>query len=336
MARKRINPNDIELNYEQNTERYDKKRRESEENAEKTNLSISPERKERQNKYKLTKEEATKRIEKLEKLIETLKKDLETKLITLSNEFGATSSVKAVKEELKELKSCSDELVELSKLFGKEPAYEYNALLLKLASNVNPEFSLYANYEKSLNLTMLSKAVKSIEGKNKKTLKNKLEKIGFFEDVSGNISSEICKYFPEYINKLTDISQVCFTLTLDPSKFEKVNPNIKTTLLEHPEYLMKVINTNPEILTYLPNDYLDNLTKNHANYVGKMIVKTPEVLTQFYPAFFDDRHHQKDIKYIFGGIKKDKIVEAITPYVWKFPELKAHFKIETANSELEL
>ena len=146
MARKRINPNDIEFNYEQNTERYDKKRRESEENAKKTILSISPERKERQNKYKLTKEEATKRIEKLEKLIETLKKDLETKLITLSNEFGATSSIKAVKEELKELKSCSDELVELSKLFGKEPAYEYNALLLKLASNVNSEFSLYANY----------------------------------------------------------------------------------------------------------------------------------------------------------------------------------------------
>ena len=80
MARKRINPNDIELNYEQNTERYDKKRRESEENAKKTILSISPERKERQNKYKLTKEEATKRIEKLEKLIETLKKRFRNKV----------------------------------------------------------------------------------------------------------------------------------------------------------------------------------------------------------------------------------------------------------------
>ena len=130
MARKRINHNDIELNYEQLTDRYDEKRRKSKANAEKTNLSISPERKERQNKYKLTKEEATKRIEKLEKLIETLKKDLETKLITLSNEFGATSSIKAVKEELKELKTCSDELVDLSKLFGEEPTYEYNTLLL--------------------------------------------------------------------------------------------------------------------------------------------------------------------------------------------------------------
>ena len=322
-------------NYEQYTAIIEEKRGASLANAKETIKNTSEKRKYRQEQFNISKESALKRIAELETLVQKLHADLKLKLSTLSKELTVEQAVKAVKQEFDEFKKLSNELYDLKTLLGKSSNFEYNILLINLASDVNSEFLFYVDYTKSLIPGISSSSISALSNEKKKKLQQIIEESGLFSGKLNKTILNIMKHFPDHINKLTDINDVCYSLIIDPSIFENVHPHVKRYLLEHTSYLKKIIYSNSNILLYLPNEYLDNLATQNPNYIGKMIVDNPDVLLQFYPAFFDERHHQKDMKYFFTSVKKKDIIEAIKPYLWKFPELADYFKLDLqANQEL--
>ena len=317
----------------QHTDRLDREKREREERIKNTIANMSEERKERQTTFKENRQNATKRIDELERLMPNLKQNLYTKLLNSAKNKGVETAIKENQKEIEEFKSLADELLDLKKSLGKEASYEYNNLLSSLAVDVDPNFLLYIDFTNYFKANVLAKCVKGVTPENKVILQTKLEDAGLF-DFKGEPNSLIrasLKYFPDYIH-LMNVDDACIALIIDPSKFKRLSAENKSIMFNNTAYMKRILTKNDELFLYLPYDYLDVLVDKDPGFVGRLIAKNPSVLSNFYPGFFAD--HYKEIKYMFSDLNKTKLKEVFKDWVWKFPELGEYFGIQTDNATL--
>lgn len=317
----------------QHTAELDREKRKRQERINNTIANMSEERKERQTTFKENRQNATKRIDELERLIPNLKQSLFTKLLNSAKIKGVETAVVENKKELDEFKALADELLALKKSLGKTPSYEYNNLLLSLSENVDPNFLLYIDFNKYFKSGVLAKCIKGLTPTNKVALQTKLEDAGLF-DFKGEPNSLIrasLKYFPDYIH-LMNVDDACIALIIDPSKFKRLSAENKSIMFNNVTYIKRVLTKNDELFLYLPYDYLDVLVDKDPGFVGRLIAKNPSVLSNFYPGFFAD--HYKEIKYMFSDLNKTKLKEVFKDWVWKFPELGEYFGIQTDSATL--
>ena len=292
--------------------------------AKKTFEGRSPETIAKQNAYHQQVLEDHIKIKELEESLDLLHKALLDVLL----EDAKTKSVEEVlnshKEFIEKFVSLNNEYKIIKK--KKQPqmkASKYDDIMRDL-SKVNPEFMLYC--DPSTLTTYYEPILHQMNKDQLKRLQTKLENAGMFKTPFEGFMKVAIKYFPDYVTKM-DIEDMTSALKREPSSFKHFKKSYPFVFETNTSILKNLAMYSPEILLYLPKNLLDILTENHSAIVGNAIVKCPQVLENFYPEFF--RVHNP--KYVFSQQKKATVINAISEFKDKFPELKEYYKIEDST-----
>ena len=312
------------------SEEFDKKALASYNKAKKTREETSPEKKEKQKGYHLTRQQIEDRIAETEQELESHKAELYNNLSASAKEIGVEKAIKKYASDLKAFKALSDENYSLySKLTNVKKNSYYQTLIADLIK-VDAKFGLFANNEFFTTLnegTFLTKLTLD----ERTSIITKLEEAGITENP--NFIKYYAKYFKNYINRLTDIDDISFSIGLYPENLNLAPDSFKTLLTQNTRVLYGLVLRNYDIVNYLNLKELTILADNYNKVFGKAVYLNPDVLDKL-PADFFTRYSPK---FLFSGLPKVKFIEALGDRILNFPELVTFFKYtKTDNNNLSI
>lgn len=320
----------IHINYE-NTDR--KRRSEvlrSAENTEKTlkEFSNRPDIRKKQSNAKTTRALIEKRYQELKLIIANMQSSLFNQIIEYSNTHSAEESINHFLPEIRKWKDLHDEYDVLAKQFNSQHSSDYSDLFIDLSRN-NAEFlmlsptSIFARAGKSLPLFLLDES-------QLQQLQSKLEEKNLFTNPV--FLKNYVKYFPDYINKITDINDIFYALSKKPEMYIKFkNCNTFSAMNNNIKNYKLLLSSAPKALIYMSDDEINFVANASPSRIGLVINRCPETITRLSNKFFD----KYPPKQVFGTCTtpKRELQKKLEQYLPDYPTLKEYLLKFVNNSQ---
>ena len=261
----------------------------------------------------------------VEDLISEIKKDLET--------LSPVETLKKHKEEIIELETKSDRLLELIKQKFPTKNTTYFSMFFYELSELNPEFTLYAPVKTFTRTYGKNRAnlydLKKLTDKQLKELYNKIFKEDSSVLVDETFLTFYAKYFRNSINHLKNLDDVKFNLTKYPENFSLLNDVYKNQLKGQNE-MVYVVNKAPTIIMFMTREEIEEFAKINLRLFATATMKAPEVLDYLDEGFFN-RH---DYRLCYTNQTKEQMRKAFGDRVNRHPRLKAYINVKQEQRNL--
>lgn len=216
---------------------------------------------------------------------------------------------------LAKYKQIDDEQIELKKSVGLQYRTYYQELMLKLVkANINAMPYVPADVLTraemtitlgELNAEQLSKIQTNIES-NPSIFYNR------------HFKEKYLKFFPDYITRMSEFSDIVFALKLKPSAYLNLSESFKLTLDQNPNLFKSIANRAPSALKYMDKKDLYRFGNEFCGSVGVAIMQDPDILNSLDNDFFE----KNNPKFVFSGNSKAKVLSKVENYLSRFPTLK--------------
>lgn len=173
--------------------------------------------------------------------------------------------------------------------------------------------SIFARAGKSLPLFLLDES-------QLQQLQSKLEEKNLFTNPV--FLKNYVKYFPDYINKITDINDIFYALSKKPEMYIKFkNCNTFSAMNNNIKNYKLLLSSAPKALIYMSDDEINFVANASPSRIGLVINRCPETITRLSNKFFD----KYPPKQIFGTCRsKQDVLNNLSDYLSDYPTLKEY------------
>ncbi len=191
--------------------------------------------------------------------------------------------------------------------------------------NEDPEFllcsptSMFASSIKNLPVYKLTDS-------QLKELQKRLEQDNIFNNA--NFRKNYIKYFPEYITKMEDLSDVNFALSKNPAMYERFKEGHLYNTMNIRNFKL-MLSVAPETMSYMSIVEIKKIADVTPSKIGQVINACPKTILALNNEFFK----KYPPKMIFQNVVKQDLAIKLKNYVSNIPVLEEYLKTFLNNSE---